>query len=36
MWDQLKLLWAKPTEATLDGVLAAMQAASVETLAAAK
>jgi len=36
MWDQLKLLWAKPTEATLDSVLAALQAASVETLAAAK
>ena len=36
MWDQLKLLWANPTSSTLDGVLAAMQAASVETLSAAK
>lgn len=36
MWDQLKLLWADPTEETLDSVLAEMQAASEETLRGAK
>jgi len=36
MWDQLKLLWAKPTDTTLTSVLTAMEAAAVETRAAAK
>lgn len=35
-FDQLKLLWTNPTNETLDSVLAAMQAASVETIAATK
>ena len=32
IWDQLGLLWANPTEATLDAVLAELQKASEETL----
>jgi ABC-type glycerol-3-phosphate transport system substrate-binding protein len=35
-FDQLKLLWSNPKSDTLDSVLAALQAASVETLAATK
>ena len=33
IWDQLGLLWANPTEKTLDAVLAELQKASEETLA---
>ena len=33
IWDQLGLLWANPTEETLDAVLAELQKASEETLA---
>ncbi|PID57735.1 ABC transporter substrate-binding protein [candidate division KSB3 bacterium] len=33
IWDQLGLLWASPTEETLDAVLAELQRASEETLA---
>lgn len=32
MWDQLKLLWSDPREATLDSVLGAIEAAARETL----
>lgn len=33
IWDQLGLLWANPTEKTLDAILAELQKASEETLA---
>ena len=36
IWDQLGLLWANPTEETLDAVLAELQMASEETLAKKK
>lgn len=32
MFDQLKLLWANPTDTTLDNVFAAIQTAAVDTL----
>jgi len=32
MWDQLKLLWANPTDAVLNQVLAAMEKAAKQTL----
>jgi multiple sugar transport system substrate-binding protein len=32
MWDQLKLLWSEPTDATLNSVLDTIESAAKETL----